>query len=208
MSGISNIVEMINHKTAEKEQEIIKEAERHKKLKMEEAQRRADDAAQKILKKAEAEVKAELSRYEASAKLQSKYQMLDAKEALIESVLNSAVEKARGIVGKAEYSKVLTRLAVDGGEALEADSIELIAPQGHAKHLDAEKIQTELAKTTGKKVKVQISKETVRSMGGVIVRTADGAKWVDNTFDARLERMSSSIRDKISSMLFEKEEEK
>ena len=55
---------------------------------------------------------------------------------------------------------------------------------------------------------MKILKDTIRSMGGVLVRTADGTKWVDNTFDARLERMSSAIRDKIASILFEKEEEK
>ena len=35
MSGISNIIEIINAKTAEKEKEIIEEAEKHKKTKLE-----------------------------------------------------------------------------------------------------------------------------------------------------------------------------
>ena len=81
MSGIDNIIEMINAKTAEKEKEILGEAETLKTQKLSEAKKKAKDIADAITVKAEAESHAEVGRYEASAKLKAKYQLLEAKEA-------------------------------------------------------------------------------------------------------------------------------
>lgn len=202
MSGISNIIEIINTKTTEKEKEIIEEAEKHKKLKLEEAQRKAEETAAAITKKAELQATSELAKYQASAKLKGKYKMLEAKDKIITEVLSTTQEKIEGVVGKAEYKKILSRLIVDACKALRDDELELILPKNHASHVDLAEIEKAAAKERGKKAKLTISKETVRSKGGVIIRTKDGARWVDDTFEARLERYESKARDKIASILF------
>ena len=76
MSGISNIIEIINEKTAQQEQEIISEAEKFKESKLSEAKKQADETASGITKKAELQAESEVSKYEASAKLRSKYKLL------------------------------------------------------------------------------------------------------------------------------------
>ena len=63
MSGISNIIDIINTKTTEQEQEIISEAEKFKQTKLDEAKLRADEAAAAITKKAELQAGSELSKY-------------------------------------------------------------------------------------------------------------------------------------------------
>ncbi|MCK5265224.1 MAG: hypothetical protein KAR03_06415, partial [Candidatus Thorarchaeota archaeon] len=181
MSGITNIIEIINAKTVEKEQEIISEAEKHKKIKLEEAKRRADDKASSITKKADLQAKSEILKYEASAKLKSKYRMLEAKNELINDVLTAVEKQMESIVGKAEYKKILTRLIVDGCKAISAEKLELIFPKSHASYVDIAEIEKTVAKEIGKKTKLTISKETKRSKGGVIIRTLDNVKWVDNT---------------------------
>jgi len=206
MRGISNIIEIINAKTAEKEQEIISEAERHKKIKLEEAKRRADDKASTIIKKAELQAKSELSKYEASAKLKSKYRMLEAKDLLINEVLTAVEKQMESTVGKAAYKKILTQLIVDGCKALAEEKLELIFPKKHASYVDIAEIEKVIAKEIGKKTKLTISKETKRSKGGVIIRTLDNKKWVDNTFEDRLERFENTVRDTISRILFESRE--
>ena len=205
MSGMEHIIEMINSKTAEKEKEIISEAEKNKKLKLEDAQRKAKDTSESITKKAELQAKAELSKYEASAKLKSKYQMLNAKETLIKDVLQQVQENMEGIVSKAEYKKILSNLIVDGCTALEDDKLELIFPDGYGSKSEISEIEKEVAKKRGKKISLSISKDTIRSKGGVIVRTLDGTKWVDNTFEARKERFENTIRDKVAEILFPNE---
>jgi len=206
MSGISNIIEIINAKTVKKEEEIISEAERHKKIKLEEAKRRADEKASTITKKADLQAKSELSKYEASAKLKSKYRMLEAKNELINEVLTTVEKQMESIVGKAEYKKVLTRLIVEGCKALSEEKLELILPKGHASYVDITEVEKIIAKEIGKKTKLSISKETKRSKGGVIIRRLDNKKWVDNTFEDRLERFENTIRDTISRILFESRE--
>lgn len=207
MSGIANIIDMINKKTLEKEKEIIDEAMRHKRLKLEEAERRASEAAERILDKAQTEVKAELSKYEAGAKLKSKYQLLEAKDKMIKEALAQAGESLEKVVGKAEYKKILNRLAVDGAVALGGDNLELLLVKGHEDHLDLQAVEKEIAKQTGSKTKVSVSKEKARATGGVLVRASDGSKWVDNTFEARLERMNDRVRDTIASILFREDKE-
>ena len=206
MSGITNIIEIINAKTVEKEQEIISEAEKHKKIKLEEAKRRADDKASTITKKADLQAKSEILKYEASAKLKSKYRMLEAKDVLINDVLTAVEKQMESIVGKAEYKKILTRLIVDGCKAISAEKLELIFPKSHASYVDIAEIEKIVAKEIGKKTKLTISKETKRSKGGVIIRTLDNSRWVDNTFENRLERFENTVRDTISKILFESRE--
>ncbi|MCK5240252.1 MAG: V-type ATP synthase subunit E, partial [Candidatus Thorarchaeota archaeon] len=63
-----------------------------------------------------------------------------------------------------------------------------------------------ISDSIGKKVTAKISKETIRSTGGIIIRTQDGVRWVDNTFEARMERLEKKIRDEIVSILFTEKE--
>jgi len=201
MSGITNIIEIINNKTAEQEKEIISEAEKFKQTKLDEAKRRADEAAGAITKKAELQAESELSKYEASAKLKSKYKMLEAKDVLIKEVLDTTQKQLESVVGKAEYKKILERLIVDGCVSLGVDSVDLIFPAKHSSKVEVAPIEKLVAKE-GVKVKIAVSKDTIRSVGGVIIRTKDGTKWVDNTFESRLERFGNKARDAISDILF------
>ncbi|MHA2397114.1 MAG: V-type ATP synthase subunit E [Candidatus Thorarchaeota archaeon] len=208
MNGMTNIIEIINSKTAEKEKEIIAEAESYKKQKLQEARAKAKEVTASITGKAEIESNAEVSRYEASAKLKSKYQLLDAKEVLIEDVLSSARKHLEDLVKKKAYDKTLEKLIVDATVSLEETELEIAVPKGHASNIDLNTVEAAVTKATSKKRKLSISKEDVRATGGVIVRNKDSTMWVDNTFEARLERYESEIRDTISSILFSAEEKK
>jgi V/A-type H+-transporting ATPase subunit E len=208
MSGMTNIIEIINSKTAEKEKEILSEAEAQKQQKLKDARAKAKAVTASITGKAEIAANAEVSRYEASAKLKSKYQLLDAKEALIEEVMSSTRKHLEDIVKKKVYDKTLEKLIVDAAAALEEPELDILVPKGHATHIDLKTAEAAVAKTTGKKSKLNISKEEVRATGGAIVRNNATTRWVDNTFESRLERFESEIRDTISSILFGTEEKK
>ncbi len=205
MSGIDNIIEMINAKTAEKEKEILGEAETHKTQKLSEAKKKAKDIADAITVKAEAESQAEVGRYEASAKLKAKYQLLEAKEALIEEILTSAKKHLEDLPGKKTYTKTLERFVIDAATALEESDLDIVLPKGHSSHITVKAVEDAVSKSTGKKTKFSVSKDTVRATGGAIVRNKENTRWVDNTFEDRFERLESDIRDKISEILFSSE---
>jgi V/A-type H+-transporting ATPase subunit E len=208
MSGMTNIIEIINSKTAEKEKEILAEAEEHKKQKLNEARAKAKVVTASITNKAEMASNAEVSRYEASAKLKSKYQLLEAKETLIADVLSSARTHLEDLVKKKAYEKTLEKLIIDAATSLEETDLEIVVPKGHASNIDLKAVEAAVAKATGKKTNFSISKEDVRATGGVLVRNKDATRWVNNTFEERLERFESEIRDTISSILFQTEEKK
>jgi vacuolar-type H+-ATPase subunit E/Vma4 len=201
MSGITNIIEIINNKTDEQEKEIINEAEKFKQGKLDEAKRQADETAAAITKKAKLQAESEIGKYEASAKLKSKYKLLEAKDAMINEVLESTEKQLESVVGKAEYKKILERLIVDACVSLGVDKVELIFPPKHDSKVEIAPIEKKVAKE-GVKVKISVSKDTIRSVGGVIIRTTDGKKWVDNTFEARFERLGNKARDTIADILF------
>ena len=208
MSGLTNIIEIINSKTAEKEKEILAEAETQKEQKLKDARSKAKEVTVSITSKAEIESNQEVSRYEASAKLKSKYQLLEAKETLIEDVLSSARRHLEDLVKKKAYEKTLEKLIVDAAASLEEAELEIVAPKGHAAHIDLKGVEAVVAKATGNKTKFSISKEEVRATGGVIVRNKDLTRRVENTFESRLERFEDEIRDTISSILFSTKEKK
>ncbi|MFW9955828.1 MAG: V-type ATP synthase subunit E [Candidatus Thorarchaeota archaeon] len=203
MSGISHIVEIIDSKTQKKINDIIKEAEKYKKQTLEDARKKAETVQSSKIQKAELDSKAELSRYEASAKLQSKYKVLEAKEALLKEILQTAEENLRKETKSKNYGSVLNSLAVSGGIALGQDSLEIITPKGHESHVDTAVIARGISDAIGKKVTVKMAKDTIRASGGLIVRNQDRTKWVDNTFEARMERLEKKIRDEIATILFE-----
>ncbi len=205
---MTNIIEIINSKTAGKEKEILAEAESHKEKKLNEARAKAKTVTASITRKAEMATNAEISRYEASAKLKSKYQLLEAKETLIADVLSSARTHVEDLVKKKAYEKTLEKLIIDAAMSLEETDLEIVVPKGHASNIDLKAVEAAVAKATGKKTNLSISKEDVRATGGVLVRNKDGTRWVNNTFEERLERFESEIRDTISSILFQTEEKK
>lgn len=202
MSGIDNIIEMINSKTAEKEKEIIAEAEKHKKQQLGEANQKAKMTAEAITSKAEDETKAEITRYEASAKLKSKYKLLEAKDDLIEEILSSAKEHLENLPGKKAYEKALERLVIDAATSLEETPLEIVLPKGHASNISVRTIESAVSKNTGKKTKIRVSNENIRASGGAIVRNTDNTRRVDNTFEERFVRLESALRDQIFDILF------
>lgn len=208
MSGLTNIIEIINSKTAEKEKEILIEAEEHKKEKLKEARTKAKNVTASITGKAEIEANAEVLRYEASAKLKSKYKLLEAKEALIEEVMSETRKHLQDLVKKKAYEKTLESLIIDAAAALEESELEIVVAKGHDSHLDLKTIEASVGKKTSRKTKLSIAKENLRATGGAIVRNKDSTRWVDNTFEARLERYDGEIRDAVSSILFGTEEKK
>ena len=122
--------------------------------------------------------------------------------------MSSVRKHLEDLVKKKVYDKALEKLIVDAAASLEETNLEIVAPKGHATNIDLKTVEAAVAKATGKKCKLNVSKEDVRATGGVIVRNKDSTRWVDNTFEARLERYEGQIRDTVSSILFRAEEKK
>ncbi|MCF2136584.1 MAG: hypothetical protein K9W43_05010 [Candidatus Thorarchaeota archaeon] len=206
MSGIDNIIEMINKKTQDRVDTIIKRAEEYKAKRLESAKEEAKQIRTKIEAEARREAQTVIKRYEANAKLKAKQQILRAKDEFITSIMNEVLAQATDLAGKKEFEPILKRLIIEAGIALASPELELVVPESSKMTLDLTELVKEIEKTTGKKTKLSIAKEHTQASGGAIIRTTDGDMWVDNTIEARYERLQSAIRDKIASILFTERE--
>ncbi len=202
MSGIAGIIEMIEKKTDERVNSIIKRAEDYKAKKIEAAQ----EEAKRIHSRAEAEARREaemiLKRNEANAKLKAKQQVLQTKNELIEAALKDAYDQALKTVGQKKFEPILRELIIDAGAALASPELEIVIPEGQELSFDLAAIAKEIEKRTKQKTKVRLAEDRVKSAGGAIVRTKDGRMWVDDTIEARYERLERHMRDKVASILF------
>ncbi|MHA2187555.1 MAG: V-type ATP synthase subunit E [Candidatus Thorarchaeota archaeon] len=202
MDGLEQIVDMIQKRAGEKEKLILKEAEKEKKARLDVAKQKADAIRKELIEKAEQEAKAEKARHEANTKLKAKYRLLEAKENLLTSTLNTAYEKVKAKSKGKAYADILLRLAVEAGITLGEKDLELVLPKGQGNIITPAQVGAAISKETGQKTTVKVAKDTLRASGGAVMRITEGSKWVDNTFEARIERQEITVRDKASEILF------
>ena len=203
MSGVQSIIEMIEAKAAEKEDKIVRDARKLSETKLLDARKKGKAKRAAMMVEAEIQSRRDSVKRDANARLAGMHKILEAKEALITEVLELAIESLTKKHKTKGYANMLGGFAIEGGSVLAVEEIELILPKGQNPQLNLTKISREIAKRAGHKTEVSLSKEKIRSVGGVFVRSKDGTKWVDNTFEGRRDRMMSEMRKLISSILFE-----
>lgn len=203
MSGVQSIISMIEAKAAEKEDSIMRDARKSSETKLLDARNKGKAKRAAMMVEAEIQSRANTVKRDANARLAARHRILEAKETLIIEVLELAIESLTKKHKTKGYADMVVGLAIEGGSALAVEEVELILPRGQSSQLDLTKISREITKRTGIKTGVSLSKEQIRSAGGIRVRSKDGTKWVDNTFEGRRDRMMSEMRKLISATLFE-----
>ncbi len=203
MSGVQSIIKMIEAKAAEKEDKIVRDARKLGETKLLDARKKGKAKRAAMMVEAEIQFRVDSVKRDANARLAVRHKILEAKEALITEVIELAIESLTKKHKTKDYADMLVGFAIEGGSLLAVEEVELILPKRQSPQLDLTKISREIAKRTGHKTGVSLSKEKIRSAGGVLIRSKDGAKWVDNTFEGRRDRVMREMRKLISSILFE-----
>lgn len=184
--SVEKIIEKISLEAAEKAGIIRRTAEEEaarylEKEKMAaEAEKNAEIAARKR------EVDAEVSRMLAQARMEGRQTVSNARENLISDCFDRARERITAISGSPEYPEILKYLIQDGIKKIGAQDITL-----SANSRDIPVLESILAKGTG--TVVRVSGEPIPTSGGVLLRTGSGTRRVDNTFEARLDRMRRDL---------------
>ena len=203
MSGVQSIIKMIEAKAAEKEDKIVRDARKLSETKLLDARKKGKAKRAAMMVEAEIQFRVDSVKRDANARLAVRHKILEAKEALITEVIELAIESLTKKHKTKDYADMLVGFAIEGGSVLAVEEVELILPKRQSLQLDLTKISREIAKRTGHKTGVSLSKEKIRSAGGVLIRSKDGTKWVDNTFEGRRDRVMREMRKLISSILFE-----
>lgn len=131
------------------------------------------------------------------------------KKALEETMKRIKKVKEEGFKG-VSYSDILAGLIKDASISLIAgggtdNELEALICDADVSYIDKsilKNVSTELSQDINVPVKLSLSSERIKSAGGVIVRGKDGKIEVNNTFEQRMTRYSTSIRGDIMKTLF------
>ena len=124
-----------------------------------------------------------------SAALEARNKQLLLVEDSVEKVFAKAIEKLNDLVRNEDYTKLVTQLLDESVKGL--GSYDVIV---ECNSKDKSVIQSILSKFSG----ATLSPNTVNCLGGVIVKSKDGSMSLDNTIDARIERLKPLIRKDIA----------
>jgi V/A-type H+-transporting ATPase subunit E len=201
---IKKIQDKIIGEAEEKAKAIIRDAEKSKKDTLEEKRKEGEREAEKILRTGMEETDSLKRQKIAEARLKAKQMIIASREELINETMEKCKEKLAAMTSSKEYIEILQRLVEQGGMGLGGGDLEIVLGGKVTKTaIDLGSIAKQIEEKTGKKTTINIAQEKSRSIGGVIVRKSDGSIIVDNTFEARIERILRDVRIRIAKILFE-----
>ena len=125
-----------------------------------------------------------------SSDLESRNKQLLLVEESIQKVFAQAIEKIKSAKRDDNYSKLITTLIEEATNALGSSDVTVSTNSN-----DKKIVKSILSKFSGAK----LSSDTIECLGGVVVKSKDGAMTFNNTIDERLERLKPLIRKEIAS---------
>jgi len=209
MESTRAITEMILQEAKKSAEHIIQEAKKSAKDTLEKQRRlgvqKANEPAQSLLKKTQREAEVDKLRSMANAKIKANWVILSKKEKMIADVLNEAKNKLQTLTESKEYISILEKLIMEAGIVLGGKELEvLLNEKDSALSLKLNKLAKKISEKTGFEIKLRLSEEKPKVIGGAIVRTANGKVIMDNTFDDILVRRERDLRSEIAKILFGK----
>lgn len=218
--GATEIVEKIKEEAVSEEQRIISEAKEKAKLKLEEAKAQIEVQKKNFIAAEERKGVEERERMVRAARLNARKLKWQSEEGLIANVLEESMKRITEVKKEgfkdSSYSNILAGLIKDAAMSIIAGSggtststsrggselnVILSDEDADASFVTPDmlnKIADEIrAGTGGVKVHLSLSDDRIRSAGGVIVRGKDEKIEVNNTFEQRMARFSTSLREEI-----------
>ena len=199
---IEKIEEIIINEAKAKAEEIIAKAKEKARKILDEAKREAEKEVNEIINRRKADAEARARRIMSEARLEARLKLLNAKEEVISNAFDTALERLKEFCQTPEYKEVLENLIKDAAITIGGGNLEVLLSENTNIEPDLSKIAKEIEKQTGTATSIVISKDKVKSIGGAIVRSLDQSFTLDNTFEARLERVREQLRVSVANVLF------
>ncbi len=124
-----------------------------------------------------------------SSDLEARNKQLLALEEAIDKVFTKAIDQISNMARSGDYSNLIKTLLDESTEILGTTKVII-----YTNSKDKNVVQDVLSKYPG----AEISPETINCLGGITVKSKDGAMKFDNTLDARIQRLKPLIRKEIA----------
>ncbi len=217
--GAKEMVERIREEAREEGQQITADAKQQADAKLEAARKELEQQNQQFLAAEERKGVEEKERIVRAARQNARKLKWRAEEAMIERTLESALTRIPGVKSSgfkdASYAEILSGLITESvlsiatgsssaGIDLDVLLSEEDAAAAHITQAQLTELGKALSREHGRDLKLTMAAEQIKSVGGVIVRQTDGKIEVNNTFEQRMARFSTSLREEIVKALFER----
>lgn len=124
-----------------------------------------------------------------SSDLEARNKQLLALEEAIDKVFTKAIDQISNMARSGDYSNLIKTLLDESTEILGTTKVII-----YTNSKDKNVVQDVVSKYPG----AEISPETINCLGGITVKSKDGAMKFDNTLDARIQRLKPLIRKEIA----------
>lgn len=124
-----------------------------------------------------------------SSDLEVRNKQLLTLEIAIDKVFTKALDQIANTARSSDYSNLMNTLLDESTKILSTTKV-IVSTNSKDKDL----VQSLLSKYSG----AELSSQTINCLGGVIVKSKDGAMKFDNTLDARIQRLKPLIRKEIA----------
>jgi len=190
----SRILEGARAKAAEIEEQARQEAD----AVMKQAEQEASLKRAEILKKAETDSQEVYRRLLSSAALEGRKELLRAKQEMVEAAFRGALERIVNLPDK-EYQKLMEDMAVN---AAQKNGGEIFLTERDHKRLDKEFLNNvnKRLQAAGVNGKLVLSKDTIRSSGGFILKSGD--MEVNSTLEILFEMLRPELENEVVKILF------
>jgi len=187
--ALEKLIQRIESDAENEANQIIEDARRRAEEIIEEAKKRAEKEARDIEARGEKEAARLREKTLASARRDARELEIQAKEEVIRECIDRAKEDLKRLKGK-KYEDAIKKFIEDGKKSL-GDCV--VVPSREQDRKIAEKMGV---KAEGK----------VDSIGGVIIRSRDGVREIDSTFESIMERKMGELRILVANELFNRGE--
>ncbi|RLF98210.1 MAG: hypothetical protein DRN49_06255 [Thaumarchaeota archaeon] len=204
MSEFEKLREEILRKAEEEAENIVKQAEEKARAILERAKKEAEDKRRKMEEEERKRVRAEMASEIARVRVELRNKLLSLKEKYVEEAFSLALERIARETGGDAYRKKLMELVSKGALTIGEPEVYVIVNErdkevvaGIIKELDG-KLETD----EGKPIKLALSNETLKSIGGVVLKDKNSRKFYFATIESILNELKPSLRVKVAKTLF------
>lgn len=208
--GVDKIISHIEAEAEKERSEILLKARAEADKMRKAAEEKADREAERILSDGKRAASLEGQRIIAETRIDVRRKRMDAQEEAIvasfqeaKKVLQELAE--RGKRGRLRYKDIIFNLIASASEIIAGDKLELVFNQRDTKAFNKEMIgelRTFVKKRTGRDLSLALTDKTIQCLGGVVVRDMEKRVEVDNTLEAKLNRLKEGIRVDVAKILF------
>ena len=134
------------------------------------------------------------------ARLNAKMKLLNAQQVGLEEVFAIGKLKLEDLTNSNDYSSILSDLTITAGVALGGGDLKISLRNIDSSKLSLDEVTKKITEKAGVPTKLSLDTNTKTKLGGVVLKK--GETWVNNTFEAIIDRREDVIRNQIAKILF------